>query len=160
MTLQVLSAEKREAVKHDCEIVVRLASRVFERQIGYDEASIKWLAWLIEFSRNRPHEQVKKNLQTSIGCFLGETIIARYGGEWVVTESGDMGVRLPSKTVAFPFLKVSKQFKNGEADSIWGMFKMGEFLQQKDSQPEAAPNCGPATSVANSGVNKGPQSVS
>ena len=134
MILQPLSAEKRAAVEHDCGILVRLARHVFRREIRYDEESIKWLAWLIEFSRNKPQEQVKMNLKTSIGCFLGETIIARYGGEWVVTESRDMGVRLPDQTVAFPFLKVSKQFNNGDADNIWGMFKMGEVLLQRDSR--------------------------
>src|SRR5690348_15408050 len=108
MNLQPLSAEKREAVKHGCESLVQLARQVFRREVHYDEASIKWLAWLIEFSRSRPNEHVKKNLHTSIGCFLGEAIIARYGGEWVVTDNGDMGIRLPSQTVAFPFVKVSK----------------------------------------------------
>jgi len=159
MILQPLSAEKRAAVEHDCEILARLARQVFRREIRYDEDSIKWLAWLIEFSRNRPQEQVNTNLKTSIGCFLGETIIARYGGEWVVTQSGDMGVRLRDQTVVFPFVKVAKQFKNGNADSIWGMFKMGDVLLQKDSHG-AAPNGGPSKPLGSSDVGGGPPSVS
>lgn len=132
--LQPLSAEKREAVKHDCEVLGQLASNVFRREIRYDESSIKWLASLIEFCRKKPNEDVMKNLATQIGCFLGETIIARHGGEWVITEAGALGVRLPSQTVAFPLEKVLKQFKNGMSDDIWGFFKLAEELAAKDSQ--------------------------
>ena len=127
MGAQLLSAEKREAVKHGCAIVVGLARDVFRREIHYDDDSIKWLASLIEFLRKKPHEQqLKQNVLNSIGCFLGEALIARYGGDWVTTDDGAMAVRLPSQTVAFPFIKVSKHFKNGDSDSIWAMFKMGD----------------------------------
>lgn len=158
--LHPVSAEKRAAVKHDCEILVQLARKVFRHELGYDESSIKWLASLVEFSRNKPNEEVKNSLVTQIGCFLGEAIIERYGGDWVITEAGLLGVRLPSQTVAFPFDKVRKQFKNGATDSIWGFFKMAEVLHAKDSQPGASPNGGPAGALGNSDTAGGSPSVS
>ncbi len=157
--LQPLSADKREAVKRDCEALARFASQVLRRQIGYDEASIKWLSSLIEFSRSKPNEVVRNSLLTQIGCFLGETLIRRYGGEWVITDGGVLGVRLRSQAIAFPFEKVLKQFQNGTTDSIWGFFKMAEVLVAKDSQLGSAPNGSPAASLHDPGDSEEPPSV-
>src|SRR5690242_16309933 len=113
MPAEPASVEIREALKRDCQDLQRLAREVYQKEIGYNDASIQWLAWLIEFSRNKPDEEVKKALMLKIGGFLGEALITRWGGEWVVVEGKTLGVRLPSGTVAFPFAKVFKQFRSG-----------------------------------------------
>jgi len=167
MSIEPLSPDGQEVVRRDCEDLKRLAREVFRKEICYDDASIEWLASVIEFSRNKPNEEVKRSLLEHIGSFLGEAIIARYGGEWILAQGdvlGDdgqtMGVRLPSGTIAFPYAKVYKQFKNGMADSIGGLFKLAGVPLRRNSQPGASPNGGPAAPVVNSGDSKGSPSVS
>jgi hypothetical protein len=91
---------------------------------GLDAASVAWVDGFIERQRIRPEfssPESQAGLVGVIGSFLGEAIIAAYGGEWVQSEHG-LGVRTIGGIVAFPFAKVQKQFANGSADSTRSMF--------------------------------------
>jgi hypothetical protein len=94
-------------------------------ELKYDEQSIEWLDGYI----NRIRTQFKKDsypgLAVALGAYLGETIIATYGGAWDYFEKLDQwGIRLPDDNGAFPISKVYKQLEDGEFDSVLSFFTM------------------------------------
>ena len=90
----------------------------------YDRASVEWLDSYIERVRLNLDESSVNGLSNSIGSFLGECIIANYGGQWREAE-GTWGVFFSDrndKSAAFPFNKVRKQLLNGAEDSILSFY--------------------------------------
>ena len=92
--------------------------------LSYDRASVEWLNGYIE--RIRPHldESSIGGIANPIGAFLGECIIANYGGQWRESE-GTWGVFFSERndrSAAFPFNKVRKQLLNGSEDSILSFY--------------------------------------
>ena len=102
---------------------------------GYNAASVEWLDGFIERQRIRPEfdDSERSQLVSNIGSYLGECVIACFGGAWQLRD-GMWCVAFNSANAAFPFNKVMKQFKNGRegGDSIYSWFTMipGVFLQQ------------------------------
>src|SRR5262245_19597660 len=81
----------------------------------FDRRSVEWVEGFIERQRQRGDDHYK--MIGIIGSFLGQTIIATAGGEWVATE-GTYGVRFhhpDSHDTCFPYTKVAKQFERGLA---------------------------------------------
>jgi hypothetical protein len=63
-----------------------------------------------------------------LGAYLGECIIANYGGEWLESPQG-LAIRIHTKTqIHFlqPFHKVYKRIANGSEDSLG--FYFSEFI--------------------------------
>jgi len=94
-------------------------------ELKYDKESIEWLDSYID--RIRP--QLKKGSYTglamSLGAYVGETIIATYGGRWDYFPKLDQwGIRFGEQSGAFPFSKVYKQLAYGEVESILSFFTM------------------------------------
>jgi hypothetical protein len=93
-------------------------------RLQYDRASVEWLSGYIERVRLTLNEASIAGLTQSIGSFLGECIIANYGGEWRESE-GAWGIFLSTRddrNAAFPFNKVRKQLLNGLEDSILSFY--------------------------------------
>jgi hypothetical protein len=65
-----------------------------------------------------------------LGAYLGECIIANYGGEWHESENGLCIVIRTTKKVHWlqPFHKVHKRITNGGEDSL--SFYFGRFIPQ------------------------------
>jgi hypothetical protein len=127
MQIESLGSEDLKAIDRNCDDFKRYALKCFEKEICYNDESIKWLDWLIESLRaealrKEPDKNIKDLLMVKIGSFLGEAIIAKHGGEWVKVDGNTIGTRLHSGTVGFPFGKVVKHFRNGTADSILGLY--------------------------------------
>ncbi|MBF0398491.1 MAG: hypothetical protein HQK78_17075 [Desulfobacterales bacterium] len=71
--------------------------------------------------RNDLTPELCSGLVNTIGAFLGECIIAEYGGVWEHTDDG-WCVSFDQTNRAFPFTKVRKQLENGPDDSIYSFF--------------------------------------
>jgi hypothetical protein len=101
-----------------------LAKTVREQfKIKYDKESVKFIEGFIERNKSNFGPEESKGLINSLGTFLGQCIIENYGGQWELdSEIGSMAVAFDEKNRAYPFSKVSKQFKNGLEDSIYSFY--------------------------------------
>ena len=60
----------------------------------------------------------------ALGCYVGETVIRLYGGEWITDDNDPQGeinisVKLDGNVVIFPVQRVIKRYQNGSEDSIY-----------------------------------------
>ncbi len=95
-------------------------------ELDYNHVAIKWLDGYIENIRTHyTAETVPAGLVQSVGAFVGECIIATYGGHWGHDrESDEWGVAVPvngGDVWLYPFNKVYKHFAAGHEHSI-GLF--------------------------------------
>ncbi len=90
--------------------------------LRFDRESVEWVDGYIERIRPSVEESSIEGLSNSIGAFLGESIIAKYGGEWRQSEEGAWGIFFDEKNAVFPFSKAEKQLVNGREDSILGLY--------------------------------------
>lgn len=85
--------------------------------VDYDADSIAWVEGFIERARERyAPEPAPEGLIATIGCYLGEAIIAETGGGWADDDAlGGPGVAFLNGDIVFPLTKVTKQFAEGVA---------------------------------------------
>jgi len=93
---------------------------------GYNAESIAYLDQFI--SRNiegEPDEQLRAKYVSLLGAFLGETLVACYGGQWIETDGFPIiqVERGESIHAIQPFGKVEKRIINGETESLAFFFK-------------------------------------
>lgn len=98
------------------------ASKRLGVTLNFDSDSVKWLDGFIERVRPSLDESDIQGMSNTIGAFLGECIIANYGGSWRQSDDGNWGVFFDDKNVVFPFTKAYKHLANGGGDSIFGMY--------------------------------------
>lgn len=100
---------------------------------GLNQESVEWVEGFIERQRTRPGfdpEQVD-GLVGVLGSFLGACVAAATGGSWQWSQDHGWGVHLPNGSVAFPFSKVRKQFRDGleGGESIASFYRIAvEFI--------------------------------
>jgi len=124
-----MSDMPEEPLKASPETFRLLASRLqrifkddLKRDLQHDEESLIYLDGYIE--RNKAVLTKHEGLVNLIGAFLGECLIARYGGEWVDDPKMGWGVKIANELTAFPFNKVEKRFKpDGQYDSIASFYR-------------------------------------
>jgi hypothetical protein len=107
-------------------------------KLKYDKESIEWLDGYINRVASELQKESVSGLATALGAYLGETIIATYGGAWSYFEQVDQwGIRLENDDGAFPISKVHKQLEDGPFDSILSFFTMLPMLPDlvKRKQP-------------------------
>ena len=99
-------------------------------ELGYDDASVEWVDGFIERQRVRFQGDQANGLVNVIGAFVGECVIANYGGNWRADEDGAWGVYFDNDNAAFPFAKVRKQFDNGRegGDSVHSFYSTIPYL--------------------------------
>jgi hypothetical protein len=102
--------------------LIATASEKLGVQLAFDSESVKWLDGYIQTIRSGIDESQIQGLSNTIGAFLGECIIANYGGSWRQSEDGSWGVFFDDKNIVFPFAKAYKQLSHGEGDSIFSMY--------------------------------------
>jgi hypothetical protein len=113
-------------IKHNAALVVRQSNPLVDFPFGYDEQSVAWLEDFIVRMRRR-NDLFKHNcekLSAVYGCFLGEAMIARYGGRWHEDDLGDLHVLYEENIRFFPIAKVRKLIENGleGGDSILSIY--------------------------------------
>lgn len=97
-------------------------------ELEYNHVAVKWLDSYITTIRPRyTAETVPPGLVQSIGAFLGECIIATYGGHWGhERDSDEWGIALPvqaGEIWVYPFNKVYKHFAAGDEHSVGVFFE-------------------------------------
>jgi hypothetical protein len=106
---------------------------------GYDAPSIAYLDTFIDRQGEsfRASEQSTDRIVSLLGSFLGEAIIATYGGDWQQSDTGLCIVVQSGGQVHLtqPFHKVHKRLINGQEDSLH--FYFATFLPQVLSRPES-----------------------
>ncbi|MDQ3753879.1 MAG: hypothetical protein M3371_04015 [Acidobacteriota bacterium] len=113
-----------EQIKDLAQNLTSTLSEMLGVNLKYDRASVEWLSGYIERIRLNLDESSIDGLTNSIGSFLGECVIANYGGEWRESE-GTWGIFFSGRndrSAAFPFNKVRKQLLNGAEDSILSFY--------------------------------------
>ncbi len=112
-----------ELIKQNAAAVARIASTLLGKELGYDEAGVRWLDEYIQNQHLQGDPELRDKLADRLGSFLGECIIRTYGGRWE-QENGNWCVRLGPGNAAFPFVKVAKQLAHGRegGDSVLAFF--------------------------------------
>lgn len=118
--------------------LARELTDIFQRDLdvtlSYDEQSLEYLDGYILRNRNIIREKTGGKCTGSvnmIGSFLGECVIANYGGQWKQSANGDWGVRFENNSIAFPFTKVHKAFtEDGVSESIASFYKISKLFQE------------------------------
>jgi hypothetical protein len=119
------------AIKANAELVQRVCQPLVDFPFSYDEPSVTWLEGYIE--RLRASGGLKDNFDTYVsvfGSYLGEAIIASFGGEWSDTGEDSLHIALPGNNKALPFNKVRKQMEDGvdSGESIASFYRMIPFI--------------------------------
>ena len=114
---------------------------------GYDGESVAYLDTFVDRqgASFRASEQNAERIISLLGSFLGEAIIATYGGDWQQTEQGlSLSIQAGGQFhILQPFQKVQKRLANGPEDSLH--FYFATFLPQILSRPgptDLPPNAG------------------
>ena len=130
---ELITGDLLETLKGDCNDVVDFAAKNFRVQLAFNDKSVVWLSAFIEDQRAAMNEESRHSWSVRIGIFLGFAIIERYGGDWVVrSDSNNPAVRFPTGAMAFPLTKAHKQFQNGIADNIYGLYRnIGQLLRRE-----------------------------
>jgi len=106
-------------------------------ELNYDKQSIEWLDGYIERIRTELKQESYSGLATALGAYVGETIIAIYGGAWDYFQKLDQwGVRFDEKSGAFPMSKVYKQLEDGHdsGESILSFFTVLPIILEEGKE--------------------------
>ena len=103
-----------ESIHANAQLVL---TKFADQGLGFDEASVAWIDGFIERNRASWDADTRSKMVSILGSFLGECVIANFGGGWTMTENG-LGVMFDERNGVFPFNKVEKQIENGSEDSI------------------------------------------
>jgi hypothetical protein len=114
-----------QGIKDSCREFCELALKHYGKRLTYDEASLRWVEEMIidKVGQTLTGED-QRSLIGMVGSFLGEALIASYGGEWKQDPKFGWGVYsvLGGENAFFPFAKTEKRFKQEEGESISHFF--------------------------------------
>jgi hypothetical protein len=124
-SMATVDDEWMKSIKRNAALVVRQSESLVDFPFGYDERSVAWLEDFIVRMRKRG-DFFKYNcekLSAVYGCFLGEAMIARHGGQWH-SDDLELCVLYEDNIRFFPIAKVRKLIENGleGGDSILGIY--------------------------------------
>ena len=115
-----------ELIKKNAELVIGQLGPLSGIEFGLNRASVEWVEGFIERQRTREDfdPEAGSSLESVLGSFLGECIIANAGGEWQSSDLYGWGIAFSADDWAFPFAKVEKAFRNGVegGDSILSFY--------------------------------------
>jgi hypothetical protein len=124
-------AEQVRHIRANAQLVVRMFAGETDFEFGLNEQSVRWLDAYIDRVRTTAWSDAELDqLVANLGSYLGEAIIAAFGGEWALDRRG-WHVCFDEQNRAYPFAKVSKQFKNGPEDSIYSFYSVTGILRRK-----------------------------
>ena len=114
--------EQLQHIRANAALVVETMQPLANFEFGYTDQSVKWLDGFIERTRiHHPTEDEIDRQTSNLGSYLGEAIIAAYGGAWACDEHG-WHIRWSEKNRAYPFSKVAKHVRYGAEDSIYSFY--------------------------------------
>ena len=112
-------------IKKSASDLTEMALRHHGKRLAYDEASLTWIEeMIIDRVGQVLTGEDQRVLIGMVGAFLGEALIASYGGEWKEDSKYGWGVHslLGGNNAFFPFAKTEKRFQRIEGESISGFF--------------------------------------
>ena len=109
-------------IRANAALVVESFAPLTDFTFGLDSRSVEWLDGYINRIRTGEwSEDEIDQMVSNLGSYLGEAIIAAYGGAWAQDEHG-WHIRFDERNRAYPFAKMAKQLKNGPEDLIFGFY--------------------------------------
>jgi hypothetical protein len=108
-------------IKANAQLVISTARSNLGKDIGFDEAAVRWLNGYIQRQHEQGNPANRDGLVSTLGSFLGECIAQTYDGEWREVD-GMLAVAFDERNAVFPFNKVAKQLENGAEDSVLSFF--------------------------------------
>lgn len=113
--------DDRALIRENADLFVGTMREELGVELGLDAESVRWLDGYIERNRGALEPAAREKFVSVLGSFLGEAIIAEYGGEWV-EQDGGWAVHVTDNVTAFPFAKVAKHLESGAGDSVHAFF--------------------------------------
>lgn len=110
-----------ERFRANAELVVSIAGKQLDVEVGMDEAGVRWLDGYIQRQHEQGNPTYCDGLASTLGSYLGECIIQCFGGRWAEI-GGSWCVRFSVGNAAYPLAKVRKQLENGAGDSVLSFF--------------------------------------
>lgn len=137
-------ARLREAA----ELFVKLA-RDAGRELALDESGVEWAEQYV--AAVRPVESPDQlRVQTAlVGSYLGETLIAAYGGAWSDAD-GEWAVDLGERGRVHPFRVTEAQLRDGSGPSVLELFQQLGGGEEGESGAERADPAEPLRRTAES----------
>jgi hypothetical protein len=127
--LELDLARQVRNIRANADLVLRSFTGVTDFPFGYNEKSVQWLDTYIEHIRTTDRSEEEFNqLVANLGSFLGEALIAAFGGSWSLDQRG-LVVHWDEMNRAYPFAKVAGQLKNGNVDSIYSFYAVTKALR-------------------------------
>lgn len=105
--------------------------------LRFDANSINWLDEYINSHRESIKAEKREAAVAAFGSFLGESVIAVYGGKWVESGDDQWGVKTVGGITAYPFTKVRKQIDDGSFDSISSFFRAIPAIADHSSRSDS-----------------------
>jgi len=116
-----VNATLRNQLRKNAELVASVAQQQNGLIAKFDETGVRWLDGFIQTEHDRHKPDNHDGLMSTLGAFLGECIMATYGGDW--EEMNDtICVRFDPRNVTFPFVRVLKHLQNGKDEAILPYF--------------------------------------
>lgn len=130
------------AIEANRDLVIAEFSKLADRPIGLDRASVEWVEGFLERRRAVSDDGMRRKLVSTIGSYLGEAIRESTGGEWAEIDGQGLGIRFPNGDACFPFTKVEKQLDQGLAggESILSFYNVTVDVVAKGGLGTAAKN--------------------
>lgn len=123
-----------EMIRANAEMVLSVARREYDPDIGFDAAGVRWLDGYIQGLVEKGNVDASEELCDNLGSFLGTCLIATYGGTWQDTEHG-WAVVMDGDLAVFPFNKVLKHLTEGSGDSVLSLFNTVPALLGHVTEP-------------------------
>ena len=105
----------------------------FKAHLDYSENSLMEVETILaqlarEMPANNPSSDDLSEMCKMWGCYLGEVVRRRFGGEWTIeTYPGKQFATLTlnvNGNKLFPSMKVHRRLSEGDADNVWTFYKM------------------------------------
>ena len=128
-TTEISSAEENEINRFALQ-TIELMKKVSNSDFDYSESSVQKLAEFID-KASPYNEQDAADISFMWGSYLGNALIKKYNGKWLVMGDGSYGVNLPSGHYLFPMKRAFKHMMNGQEDSIFAMYKSIEIISEQ-----------------------------
>jgi hypothetical protein len=107
--------------------------REFDAALDFSENSIMELETILgqcahHVRKDRPSDEDLVELCKTWGCYLGEVVRRRYGGEWSIeTYPGKQFATLTLSIAGnkmYPSIKVHRRIAQNEGENVWTFYKM------------------------------------
>ena len=131
---RTVDSETLDAIQSNAEAVRQTLSSKHGVEMEYGMESLVRLDELIGGVGGKIDEAARRALVAMNGAFVGESIIAMYGGCWIEDSDHGLGVRTCGGLMAFPFSKVAKLVDSGEFDSVASFARAIPFIERQSGR--------------------------